>query len=223
MTNNVATTPEPAKPISQEKKPKSNSIFFLLDRNRWPTWVQQLPRFKLPESKDNFELLDNQDYINNILNKVTPAARERILADKQTLAEELMPLFRERDREAKVFQNRHRLYQIGYIVLATLATIIGSFQALSVSAKPELVPWLAFMETIIALYATYLATISRNEPPFENWLINRRRAEALRREYFRFLTNAAPYNNLEEGDRQQMLAVRAAKLNMGDNVDGGQN
>jgi hypothetical protein len=128
------------------------------------------------------------------------------------LDKELLRLFRERDYEAKQQQNRYRVYQLGYIGLAAAATLIGSLVAV---APRDMVPILAFLETLIALLTTYLATISGREQPLPLYLSNRRRAEHLRREYFRFLMDMPPYDTLDGYDRHRTLSMRAADINRG--------
>jgi hypothetical protein len=65
------------------------------------------------------------------------------------------------------------------------------------------------------LMTTYLASVSGREAPLPIWLENRRRAEHLRRDYFRYLMNLTPYDNLEGYDRRRLLSMRAANINRG--------
>jgi hypothetical protein len=67
----------------------------------------------------------------------------------------------------------------------------------------------------VALLATFLATISGRESPLPIWLNNRRRAEQLRREYFRYLMNLPPYDSIEGYQRQMAASRRAADINRG--------
>jgi hypothetical protein len=212
LTDTTKTTPEVA---TQEKKQRFSGLRGFFNREGWSAWMRQLPHFRLPPADPNFDLLSDESRLNAILSKAPVPVQERIKADRDILKTELLPYFRKCDRAASQHQNDHRLYQISYILLATLATIIGSFQALSVSAAPGYVPWLAFGEVIVALSATWLSNISSKEPPFQSWLENRRKAEILRREYFRFLMNAAPYDGLQGYQRRQTLATRVANVNRG--------
>lgn len=183
-------------------------------RDRWPDWMKQLPRFSFPPPNPGFELIDSAG-LDELLKGKDPEAIKTIKDDLHFMDHELMRLFRERDYEASRQQNRYRLYQIGYILLATLATLIGSFQALALNSAPRLLPAFAFGETLVALAATFLSSISGRESPFELWMINRRRAESLRREYFRYLINLPPYNQLEGFNKRRMLSRRAADINRG--------
>jgi hypothetical protein len=179
--------------------------------------MKQLPRLRAPEPDPNFKLIDPVQ-LEPVLASFPAVARARVLADIQELEAELMPLFREQDARAAYYQNQHRLYQITYIMLATAATILGSAQALSLAGRPAYVPVLAFGETVIALFATYLATISGREPPYPRWLDHRRKAETLRREYFRYLMNLQPYQDLpgdKPYERKYLLAQRCADINRG--------
>jgi hypothetical protein len=202
---------EPAKqPTTQEK----------LDyRQYWPAWAKQLPRLRFAGEPDkNYQLIDPVK-LEALLAQADPASKARILADMEFMKHELMRLFRQRDFEASKQQNRYRLYQIAFMGLASLATLVGSFQALSLNSNPDIVPLFALLETILALLTTYLATISGREAPLPLWLQNRRRAEYLRREYFRYLMQTAPYNIEDDTERKLLLSKRAANINRGDYPD----
>jgi hypothetical protein len=183
-------------------------------RNNWPAWAKQLPSFRGPTPNPDFELIRKQD-LEQMMAGVDPAAKAEIQKDMDFLNQELLRFFKDRDYEAAVNQNAYRLFQILFIVLATLATLIGSFQALSLTNKPEWVPFFAFVETLIALLATFLATISGREPPMPRWLTNRRRAESLRREYFRYLIGVPPYDAVRGYAKRTLLSQRAADINRG--------
>src|SRR5262249_62038274 len=127
------------------------------------------PSLRSPVPKPDFQLID-LDSLNTMLEGADADAAARLKEDIQFLDKELLRLFRERDSEAKVQQNRYRLYQISYMMLAAAATLIGSFLALALKGAPEFVPTLGFLETLIALITTYLATISGREQPLPLWL-----------------------------------------------------
>jgi hypothetical protein len=194
-------------PITQEKKGF---------RQSWPIWAQQLPRIWFPPPDEAFQLISSEK-LNEVLtgSGSDPESIKRLDEELKFLDHELLRLFRDRDYEAKYQQNRYRIYQLMYMVLAAVATIIGSLLALALSAQPDLVPWLAFGETFVALMTTYLASVSGREAPLPIWLENRRRAEHLRREYFRYLMNLTPYDNLDGYDRRRLLSLRAANINRG--------
>jgi len=184
-------------------------------RRKMAAWIQELPTFNFPSELDpNFQLIDPAK-LEAALQSADPAARQRVMEDLVFLEHEILRLFRERDHEAKNQQNRYRLYQLVYIFLAALAGMIGSIQAIALSHSPNALPFWAFLETVVALIVTYLATISGREPPMPLWLTNRRRAEQLRREYFRYLMNMPPYDDLEGYQRQTELSKRVANINRG--------
>jgi len=194
-------------PISQERNPNR--------RARWPEWIRQMPRVNFPPPNEAFQLVD-PGKLKELLSVLDSATQQSITTDLNFLNSELIKRFQERDHEASLQQNRYRLYQIGFIVLATTATIVGSLQSLALGNNPTIVPWLAFIETGIALLATYLATISSREPPFERWMTNRQRAEGLRREYFRYLMILPPYDTItEEYKRRLLLKERMADIYRG--------
>lgn len=202
----IAAPPENA-PISQEK-----TGF----RKGWPEWIRQLPMRRFPPPKPDFQLIDQQQ-LDALMEsvKADPQAVQRLKDDMQFLDHELLRLFRERDYQAKYEQNRYRTYQITYMLLAALATLVGSLLAVTLRSAPQLAPWFGFAETIIALLATYLATISGREAPLPRWIENRRRAEQLRREYYRYLMDLPPYDTLKGFERRKTLSLRAAQINRG--------
>src|SRR5438094_10347182 len=99
-----AVKPDEA-PISQQ-----NSEF----RANWPSWAKQLPQLKFPTPNPTFELIDRTK-LRAILKDADPDVVKRIEGDLQFLENELLRLFRDRDYEAALQQNRYRLYQIMYI------------------------------------------------------------------------------------------------------------
>ncbi len=207
-TGEAAPSSKTDQPITQEKQGF---------RHRLPEWMKQLPQPRFPEEpNENFELLEPAELERIIAAaSASPETIERLKSDLAFLDRELMRLFRQRDFEAKYHQNRYRAYQIGYMILATSATLVGSFLAVSLNSNPDLVPVLGFIETIIAVMTTFLATISSNEPALPLWLENRRKAEQMRREYFRFLMDLPPYDGLDEFDRRRRLSLNVANINRG--------
>ncbi|GAB5494368.1 MAG: hypothetical protein Phog2KO_45830 [Phototrophicaceae bacterium] len=185
-------------------------------REGWSTWAKQLPKLNFNEQDKNFQLIDREEMRNYLIEKGADAESiQKLEADMDHLDRELLGLFRDRDYTASLQQNRYRTYQIGFSMLAALATIIGAFQALAINDNPNLLPYLAFGETLVALFTTYLATISGSVSPLPAWLSNRRHAEYLRREYFRYLMDLEPYDQLTGTDRKLQLSIRAANINRG--------
>jgi hypothetical protein len=183
-------------------------------RQNAPAWVKQLPQWRFPPPKEEFELIKTAE-LEKVLADAEPQARQQIMEDIHFLDHELLRLFRERDYNASRQQNRYRLLQLGYMVLAALAALVGSFQALTLIDNPQATAIFAFIETVVAALVTFLATISGRESPMNQWLLNRRRAEYLRREYFRYLLNLPPYNALSGYQRRMELSERAANINRG--------
>lgn len=174
-------------------------------RNNWPVWLKDFPRLRFPPPRTDFQFVAS-DALKGL---VAPE-------DLDVLEAEVLRLFRVHDYEAKKQQNRYRLYQIGFIILAMFATLFGSLQALMINTATTLLPWFSFAETVIALMATYLATISGREPPLPEWLNERRKAEGLRREYFRFVMNLEPYCTIPDAPARRItLADRATDINRG--------
>jgi hypothetical protein len=203
---------KPPQPITQEKQGY---------RENWPAWAKQFPKWNFNKPDENYQLIDRQQLRDAFKTAQfkddieAQAALKKLEDDMDFLDRELLRLFRMRDYNASKNQNNYRLYQIGFAALATLATVIGSFQALAVNDAPDLLPYLAFGETIVALITTYLATISGRAAPLPTWLENRRHAEYLRREYFRYLMDLEPYDAVSGFERKQQLSIRAANINRG--------
>jgi hypothetical protein len=207
----------PAAPKSAPSTQSKVSSLGEFVRSLSPAWWLEFPSFiRLPPPKENYRFISDER-LEQIFQETnaTPEVSARIKEDIRFMDYELMRLFRLRDRDAAVSQNRYRLYQIWYIVLATMAGALGSLQALALNADITAVPVFAFFETMIALVATFLATISSREPPLPEWLNNRRRAEHMRREFYRFLMNLPPYDGLDSIARKQKLAQSAADINRG--------
>ncbi|MCU0497816.1 MAG: DUF4231 domain-containing protein [Anaerolineae bacterium] len=192
-------------PVTQEK---------LNYRQNLPEWFRQLPKIRFPAPNEEFQLVDRAQ-LDALIGDMDNEARQRLYTDLDVLNLELLPLFRERDYLAKYHQNRYRLYQIIYMLLAAAATLVGSLLALALNTSPQLVSFLSFVETLIALLTYLIVNLSGREPALPAWLDNRRRAETLRREYFRYLMNLAPYRSIKGFERRMVLARRAADMNRG--------
>ena len=186
-------------------------------RKRLPVWIQEMPqfgRFQPAEPDPKYVLLDRSQ-MEEVLAEFPENVRHEIYEDMDFMEYELMRLFRERDHRAKYNQNRYRRLQITFLILAVGATLIGSLQVISLSSTPEIMPVFAFLETVVALFTAFLAALGGREPPQELWLTNRRRAEQLRREFFRYLTRMPPYDEIEGYQRRMLLSKRAADVNRG--------
>ncbi len=204
-------------PIEAKSTPEPNTQAKTDHRKNWPEWMKQLPRLKFAmQPNQDYQLIDrNSKAWQEATQGMNPESLAKIEEDIEFLEYELLRLFRERDYKAAFNQNLYRVYQIAFMLLASAATIIGGLQGLSIGTNPNLVPILALLETVVALFTTYLATLSGREPPLPLWINNRRRAEYLRREYFRFLANLPPYDTLDGYKRKQLLSERAADINRG--------
>lgn len=211
-TGGAPKTAKPPKIVKEEFVTQQPKGF----RAGWPTWAKQLPKFKFNEPDKSFQLIDRQEMRAFLEAKgASQESIQRLEEDMDHLDHELLRLFRDRDYTASLQQNRYRTYQIGFSLLAAVATVIGAFQALAVNDNPDILPYLAFGETVVALFTTYLATISGSVSPLPAWLTNRRHAEYLRREYFRYLMDLEPYDQLSGTDRKLQLSIRAANINRG--------
>ncbi len=216
----ITPTPPPPSGLENSQAPPTQA-----DRkSNVVEWIQFLPRRRfIPEEPDVAVPLIEPEVIDCYLKPLEDSAdpedqatAKQIRDDIALMNHDLLRLFRVRDHEAKKQQNDYRLYQIGFLILAALAAVFGSLQALALSGNARVaLAIFAFGETLVALTAVYLATISGREPPLPRWLDARRKAEQLRREYFRFLLNLAPYDKLSPIERKLKLSERAADINRG--------
>ncbi len=193
-------------PITQERRP----------RTRWPAFARHFPRWRI-RSNPGFKLIPEED-LEMRLAKVDPTIAASIREQLALLEKELMGLFRSSDLEAKRNQNRYRQYQIVFIILALAATVIGSLQGMARESNTWL-SVLALFETVVALAAVLVSQIAAYDPPQPRWLKNRRQAEGLRQEFFRYLMYATPYNHDDTAFREILLAKRAALINRGDDPE----
>ena len=202
------------KPITQEKPDFRAGL---------PEWVKQLPRLQFPPPDPNFSIIEPAQLAELLKGyNISDATIQRLVREVSDIDHDVMRLFRQRDYEASQQQNRYRLYQMGYMALATAATFFGSLQALAFGTEPRLVAAFALIQTIIAGFSTFLSFISTREPPLPRWMDNRRKAEFMRREYYRYLLNLPPYRLIDEGGKQRPryeikgdLAERVARANQG--------
>lgn len=201
-------TGDSAPPVNLPVSQSSNA------RKRRPEWLRRFPKLRPDPINHNFKLLPPEQ-LEQMLKTMPEPIAARIKNDLEFMEKPLLRLFRERDHEAYVHQNTHRLFQLTFIGLSVLATLVGSILTLSLTSNASFAAFLGFIEAIIAAATAALAALQGNRPPQALWLQNRLRAEYLRREYFRYLMNLEPYTSLDEVSRRRMLEMRAAEINMG--------
>jgi hypothetical protein len=204
MSANPTLGTQPVQPVSQQSP----------NARRAPEWRRRFPKLKPDPIKNDFQLLDPVR-LEEMLKNLNPAAADRFRKDIQFLEQPVLRLFRERDHEAYVHQNTHRLFQMSFIILSVIATLVGAFLTLTLTSNATVAAFLGFIEAVIAAITAALAALQGNRPPQALWLQNRLRAEYLRREYFRYLMNLEPYTSLDEVQRRRAVEMRAAEINMG--------
>ncbi len=200
---------EPVQQYAEEQ----NERFAWLKRYQ-PIWMTQLPKRNLPRTPDpNFQLISDKrlDHIQRI-HQLDVATIDRIKADREFMETELMRYFRELDTEAKVKQNSYRLYQIRILMLASAATLVGSLQAISVDNQAALQIF-GMGEALIALFTVFIIQTRGTDATLPGWLSARKKAEQLRREYFRFMLRLPPYDiSMQQYDLKLKLSSRAAEI-----------
>ncbi|MCA9915138.1 MAG: DUF4231 domain-containing protein [Anaerolineae bacterium] len=201
------------------------------DKGKSPIQKWLLEEFPLSSSggpNENYKLIDPEEYnriCTRLKKRLDPGelekAHERLEADLRDLNRELMPLFRELDLRAKVSQNQYRAFQIGFMFLAALTTFVGSLQLFVVGDPGNNgIAIIGLIETLLSLATVFLVNIQGNESPYSKWLTSRQRAEQLRREYFRYLADASPYNEqFAIPKRRLLMARRATSINEGKDPD----
>lgn len=163
--------------------------------------LRRIPLFKrLPK----FHIVYSEEEI------IPPAHRKHYLAftdDFTLLDAELIPFFREFDRQALKNQNAYRWNSLVLIVSSALITIIGIVQIAFID-----ISWIGLVESAIALVAAIQTTVANRFQYQKRYLNARLAAERLRSEYFFFLGRFDPYTN--EHDRLQRLRARVIDIKM---------
>jgi len=216
MAQNQPTPPDETvdqEPVQQYAEEEKKGRFAFLEKYM-PVWVKQLPEPNLPKTPDpDFQLVSDKmlDDIQQI-HQLDGASIQRIKDDRQFMEKELMRYFRELDTDAKVKQNNYRLYQIRILMMATAATLVGSLQAVSLDNEMAL-RLFGLLEGVIALFAVFIIQTRGSDSTLPGWLNARKKAEQLRREYFRFMLRLPPYDNSAQPyDLKLRLSSRAAEI-----------
>ena len=131
-----------------------------------------------------------------------------LAADFKTLAEELMPHFRELDANALRLQNEFRLEQVLLIFGGTLATILGALHA-SLGAV-----WCGIIESVLAAALSAIAMRAKATRAQQRYFTDRLKAEKLRAEYFLFLSRVGNY--ADDSARLRQLIRRVAEIRIGE-------
>lgn len=216
MANDLAEPTEQSQSILNREH-----YIYDLERPRSFEWFRQFPRWRGCNPRRAQFITDAQlaNLISALGYEENSEAARRLLEDKKHLDTELLPLFQARDIDAHCNQNSYRRYQLGFMFLAAVATLIGSLQVWALNDNPDWIVRIGLAETLVALLTTYIATLKGNEHPFSAWLHSRQLAEQLRREYYRYLTDTMPYTELTGPTRRKLLALRAAAINRGDDPE----
>jgi hypothetical protein len=182
-------------------------------------WAQELPRRSYPPFDPTSTIIDRAE-LQNVLADIAPEVTQSIVDDLDFLEENLVPLFRSRHYEARRELNRYRFNQLIISVVALTMILMSVLQLVALISAIQFLLVAAFLTTLVALTLTFLTTlVSRSQSPVISWLTNQRRAEALRREYYRFVLDLPPYHNLRDLKRKKLLAVRAADIDQGIEVE----
>lgn len=174
-----------------------------------------LPRLRFPPLNPDYRLIPT-DALDVLLADARTQTRAAILDDIDFCARELMPLFNQRDYQAAFHQNRYRLARLGVAALVTVVVISGSLTLWFAFTNRALPAIITLIGTVVALLVIYAVTLAGRTPAYPEYIENRRKAEFLRREYFRFLARLAPYSGTgTDHAHRQEAARRAADLNLG--------
>jgi len=207
-------------PLTQQRK-----------TSQLPQWIKELPLEDVNDQKENFRLIAEDALVEakkkfaeqhkTVETEKADKAYSDLQAEIEFLEMYVVGLFKQRDYDAKYYQTAYRRYQVGYMLLAVLAAIFGSLLALNLNENSANEAhgrfWVAvfgFLETVVALATTYLASISGRENALEKWLENRQKAEGLRREYQQFLMRLTPYDKGTTTELEESLKRRAAAINL---------
>lgn len=153
----------------------------------------RLPRFR-------WRPVENEQIVPHEMQNQFPDLK----SDFDILDRNLMPSFRKLDNEALRAQNLFRLQQVVLIAGGVITTTLGAVQA----ALAEEV-WPGVTEAMVAAFLTSVSYIAREFNEQKNYFSNRLKAEALRGEYFLYLSRTGNYAN---DDRAQNLVRRVADI-----------
>ena len=209
--------PEPTdtvdyEPVQQHGTQRKVRFPFL--KRLQPVWFTQMPFKNIPNKPDESFQLINDDMIQEMKDVYQLDAQSiaQIKADRAFMETELMRYFRELDVEAKVKQNEYRKHQIRILILASAATLTGAMQAISINNEPYL-RFFGFLEAVIALFTVFVIQIRSSDATLPGWLGARKKAEQLRREYFRFMLRLPPYDQEQPIYKLRLtLSARVAEI-----------
>jgi len=208
------TAEQEQEPVQQYAEDEPQEGWLASLQKRMPAWMKQLPERNIPTTPDPTFQLINDKMLDNIqrIHQLDATSIQRIKDDRKFMETELMRYFRELDADAKVKQNNYRLYQIRILVLATIATLVGSLQAVSLDNESAL-RFFGLLEGIVALFAVFIIQTRGTDSTLPGWLTARKKAEQLRREYFRFMLRLPPYDReMQVYDLKLKLSSRAAEI-----------
>ncbi len=187
----------------------------LTEGNGW-AWLRDWPKRPGQIKPDQNYFMIDPAVLRAVLAGVDESTRKDIMADVDFADKEILETFRERDAEAKKQQNTYRILQLLVMSIAFLSTVLGGLQLLATTdaEHPALLTVLSATEGLVVLITVIIVfPFADRNTVMSSWVHNRQRAEALRQEYFRFVTHQEPYDLVPEfTDRQDLLGDRIAQI-----------
>ncbi len=170
--------------------------------------LRLLPRFTPPPKNPNFALV-TPPYLDTVLSGLHDDAARLLRAEVAIADQVLLRPFSDSDYDAVRIHIRYRLIQLSsaaLIIVMIALCGVGLWLAFSARSTPLT---LALVGVVgLCLLVIYISGGGRANL-YNRYMNQRRSAEWLRREYFRFLARLAPYNGTE-GDRHRRVNERAA-------------
>lgn len=158
-------------------------------------------------------------------NNLPQTALERLRADAEFMLSEpvseiadasYIDRLYEFDHDALFYQNSYYWYNWIFIIGAFLTTIMSVIGVISPRFDPTgTLGNVAWLITAVCGVTTAVATaLNQSRRPQLRWFVNRRKAEAMRRHYYLFITRAEPYS----GDSAARRAKLAEVINQIENI-----
>jgi hypothetical protein len=125
------------------------------------------------------------------------------------------------DTDAIFYQNSYYWYNWIFIVGAFITTIVSVIGVVSTRFDPTgMLAGVAWgVTTLFGLITAVATALNQSRRPQLRWYVNRRKAEAMRRHYYLYITRAEPYSGSPEARRTKLKEVIRQIENIGSSLN----